>query len=333
MQNRIVPLSLTITALLLAACGGNGGQPPLPEQPQTPYVPHDNHGGNNTQQPKKEEQKQDTSKPAPAPSPSPNPSPTPNPPSPINPTPTPPSTTQPRPLNIQEIQSAVVNPSSISHLQSRIKIGTSDGKLSLGTPDFNGSSHGDPGTDAGMNALKDGEAGVNPAFGGVSGYYGQETAIFLRSLSATKWSYQTFGQVAGHGGSLGYASIGKPFIPDDNATLKASYQGIAMGTYDNTSEVISDMKAELDWSNKTLSIQIDNSKIAPNSAAIAYQGIQNDARFDFNETLNWSSTNQRFESATTHGHLYGADAAEVGGTWGKTVDGKVYNGAFGGKKQ
>lgn len=334
MQIRTAPLPLLITALLLAACGGNGGQPPLPEQSQTPYVPDSSHKGNGTQQSQKEEQKQEPSKPAPAPSPAPSPAPKPSP----NPTPNPPSpppaTT--RNLSAQDIHSAVAAASDAAYLQPRIQIVKADGKLQMGRGEYVSKPADHTGYDAGMNALKNGVSDINPLFGGVNGFIGNTAAVFFRDPAVTGWSYQTFGQFFVGNNDAAYLSIGQTFTPEDTAAIKATYQGIAMGTYDNASEVIANMTAELDWSGaqKTLALKVYDSKIAENNAALKqYQGIKDDARFDFNETLNWSSANQRFESATTHGHLYGADAAEVGGTWGKTVDGKVYNGAFGGKKQ
>lgn len=251
--------------------------------------------------------------------------------------PPPPATT--RNLSVQDIHSAVARPGDAAYLQSRIQIVKADGKLQMGRGDYELNLTNLRGYDAGLHALKNGVSGVSPLFGGVKGFVKQGTnprsAVYFRDTAVTGWSYQTFGQFFVGNNDAAYLSIGQTFTPEDTAAIKATYQGIAMGTHDNKSEVIANMTADLDWSGaqKTLALKVYGSKIAENNADTGYTGIKDDARFDFNDTLNWNGANQRFESATTHGHLYGADAAEVGGTWGKTVDGKVYNGAFGGKKQ
>ena len=214
-----------------------------------------------------------------------------------------------------------------------------DGQLVLGKADFNGSSSGQSGYDAGMNAYKDGSID-NKAFSAVKGYDSadEKTSVYLRDPAVTGWQYQTFGQVIDNQNheSKGYISIGKAYTPADTATINATYQGIAMGTYDQSSEVIGTMSADLKFgaNQKTLDVTVSDSKIALNNAtASGYTGIKDDARFNFQDQMTWDSNKKAFESNTAQAHLFGKDAAEVGGIFERTVDGKAFQGAFGGKKQ
>ncbi|UYZ75527.1 hypothetical protein LP123_01320 [Moraxella bovis] len=49
--------------------------------------------------------------------------------------------------------------------------------------------------------------------------------------------------------------------------------------------------------------------------------------------MTWDSTKKAFASSDALGCTYGANAEEIGGTFSKTIDGKAYEGAFGGTKQ
>ncbi|STY90439.1 hypothetical protein [Moraxella bovis] len=223
-------------------------------------------------------------------------------------------------------------------LSEQNKVSTdADGKLVLADADFNGSSQGQSGYDAGMNANKDGSLD-NPALSAVKGYVDNTTgqAVYLRDPAVAGFSYQTFGQVFdGSNQSQGYVSVGQSTSLADTATVKATYQGVAMGTYDKRSEVVSDMSAELNWgaNAKTLSVTTTNSHIANANSLKGYTGISKDARFDFTENMTWDSTKKAFASSDALGCTYGANAEEIGGTFSKTIDGKAYEGAFGGTKQ
>lgn len=201
---------------------------------------------------------------------------------------------------------------------------------------FNGSSTGESGYDAGMNALKNGQI-KNKVFSGVKGLAGSDnTVIFLRDPAAAGFKYQSFGQVFDMSGSAGYVSVGKIFTPADTATVQATYKGGAMGTYDGASEVVSDMTAKLNWGAtvKTLDVEMTNSQISRNNIVQGnYVPVTKDARFDMKETLTWDSEQKIFENDIAVGNLYGDNAAEVGGTFYKEIEGKVYQGAFGGVKQ
>lgn len=201
---------------------------------------------------------------------------------------------------------------------------------------FNGSSTGDSGYDAGMNTLKNGQI-KNKVFSGVKGLAGSDnTVIFLRDPAAAGFKYQSFGQVFDTSGYAGYVSVGKIFTPADTATVQATYKGGAMGTYDGASEVVSDMTAKLNWgaTAKTLDVEMTNSHISTdNITRSEYVPVTKDARFDMKETLTWNSADKMFKNDTVKGSLYGDNAAEVGGTFSKEIEGKVYQGAFGGVKQ
>lgn len=213
---------------------------------------------------------------------------------------------------------------------------SNDGKLVLAAANFNGSSTGNSGYDAGMNALKTG-AISNPVFSGVKGYYGDTSDVFLRDPAAAGFEYQTFGQVFDQRGSLGYVSVGHTYSPADTANITATYKGGAMGTFDGASEVISDMTAKLNWgaSAKTLEVTTSNSHISTNNIAnTRYTPISKDTRFDFTETMTWNAAESQFKNNNATGRLYGKnEASEVGGTIDKVIDGKTYLGAYGGVKQ
>lgn len=223
-------------------------------------------------------------------------------------------------------------------LTEQNKVSTdADGKLVLASADFNGSSQGDSGYDAGMNANKDGSLN-KPALSAVKGYEGANNAVYLRDPAVAGFSYQTFGQVFdGSGQSQGYVSVGQSTSLADTATVNATYQGVAMGTYDKRSEVVSDMTAKLNWgaNAKTLSVTTTNSHIATDNImnAKGYTGISKDARFDFTENMTWDSNKKAFASKDALGYTYGANAEEIGGTFSKNIGGKAYEGAFGGTKQ
>lgn len=213
------------------------------------------------------------------------------------------------------------------------------GKLTLAQPDFQGSSSGDAGYDAGMNAVKNKVSGVSPKFSAVKGYDSPDgkTSVYLRDPAATGFEYQAFGQAIDNntGKSAGYVVVGKPVAIADHATINATYTGIAMGTYNKESEVIADMKGTLAWgaNGKTLTIDTTNSKIAAqNASANQYTDIKDATQFNFNDKLTWSAQNQRFESKTAQAHTYGKDAAEIGGTFSREVKGKAFVGGFGAKK-
>ncbi len=213
---------------------------------------------------------------------------------------------------------------------------SNDGKLVLATANFNGSSTGNSGYDAGMNALKTG-AISNPVFSGVKGYYSDTSDVYLRDPAAAGFEYQTFGQVFDQYGSVGYVSVGSVYSPADTANITATYKGGAMGTFDGTSEVISDMTATLNWgaNAKTLEVTTSNSHISTNNITNGnYTPISRDTRFDFTETMTWNSTEGQFKNDNATGRLYGQnEASEVGGTIDKMIDGKAYLGAYGGVKQ
>lgn len=214
------------------------------------------------------------------------------------------------------------------------KVGkASNGTLQLANPIWTGSYQGDSGYDAGMNGLKTG-AISNRVFSGKKAYESSSSVIYLQDPDAAGFKYQTFGQVFDRSGSKGYASTGIVYTPTDTATINATYKGGAMGTFGN-SEVISDMTANLSWTagTKTLAVTTSNSKIATDNMVQGYNGLTNDNRFNFTENMTWNGS-QFTNSNGSQGFLYGAtDAAEVGGTLNRTIDGRSYQAGFGGVKQ
>lgn len=216
------------------------------------------------------------------------------------------------------------------------KVGkASNGTLQLANP-VGSLSHKEDLThvyDAGMNGLKTG-AISNRVFSGKKIYEGSSSVIYLQDPDAAGFKYQTFGQVFDHSGSKGYASTGIVYTPTDTTTINATYKGGAMGTFGN-SEVISDMTANLSWTagTKTLAVTTSNSKIATDNMVQDYNGLTNDNRFNFTESMAWDG--KKFTNSNgSQGFLYGAtDAAEVGGTLNRTIDGRNYQAGFGGVKQ
>ncbi len=234
---------------------------------------------------------------------------------------------------VKSLQSSMVKASDIDFLEKRMTIGKNE-ELQLDKADWTGSSTGESGYDAGMNAVKNGES-VSKQFGGVKGYFSEKSAVYLRDPAVTGWKYQTFGQViTKQGGSAGYVNVGKPYTPTESETIKANYQGIAMGTLNKESEVIANMTAELAWGtdNKELMVNVTDSKIATQNAVNGYNGLSNAEKLDFSEKMQWNAKEKMFKGSTTQAHLYGK-AKEMGGTFNQTIDGKKYQGAFAGSQQ
>lgn len=133
-----------------------------------------------------------------------------------------------------------ISAQQLAYLHQRLSV-DQNGKLQLGQPDFQGSSDGQSGYDAGMSAYKQGHID-NAAFSKVRGDDSPDGAIsvYLRDPAATGWQHQTFGQIIDnrHYQSAGYVNVGHVMTPDKDANIKADYRGIAMGTLGNHSEVI-----------------------------------------------------------------------------------------------
>lgn len=231
-----------------------------------------------------------------------------------------------------------LGPDSANFITQKVSV-QKDGKIVLSPADFNGSSSGISGYDAGMNAVKNGDI-TNNAWSAVKGYNSADDkySVYLRDPSVAGFSYQTFGQVINNDNrqSEGYVSIGNVYVPNAGEKIDATYKGIAMGTYDNASEVIADMmaKVSLDGSTGSMNIATTNSYIAQNNATEhRYSGISADDSFDFTDQLTWNKDEHLFKSDTAKAYLYGAKATEIGGTFERTKDGKSFVGGFGAVKQ
>lgn len=211
----------------------------------------------------------------------------------------------------------------------------SDGTLKLDQADeyFRASSY--RGKDAGMNAYRRGEV-THPAFSSVKVYRGDKASVVLRDPDAAGWRYQTFGRVVdADNHPLGYVTIGVPTPSQDLTNIKAYYSGIGMGHYQG-SDVVSDMKAVVHLTpfRQDMELNLENSKISEgNLDRNQYVPLRRDSRFDVRDNLVWDKKDQKFRGNGTEAKLFGPKAAEIGGLFRKTVDGKTYEGAFGGQKQ
>ena len=154
---------------------------------------------------------------------------------------------------------------------------------------------------------------------------GQDHRITLRAPETFGWSYQTFGEISDTRGiPEAYLNLGKPFVPNDGATMQADYRGKMVGDLAQSSRVSADVAAHLDYgaARKTISLQIEN----------ATRDKQRDTRLDFSDTLNWNGKAQRFESETGNARLYGPNGEELGGQFSRRVGSDAYRGAYGAKK-
>ena len=161
---------------------------------------------------------------------------------------------------------------------------------------------------------------------------GNEHTLILRPYQAAGWSYQTFGEVASTTGGVpeAYLNIGKPYIPADNVTLRAEYRGNAIGDLAQERRTYADVTALVDYSNtnKTLSISFTNSQ----SSELDGSNLRQDNRLNFNDTLHWDNTAQRFQSNSGKAHLYGPNGEELGGQFNRSINQEAYRGAYGAKR-
>lgn len=160
--------------------------------------------------------------------------------------------------------------------------------------------------------------------------------LILRPHRAAGWSYQTFGEIADSGGiPEAYLNIGKPFIPDNANTLRATYRGNAIGDLGQHSRVIADVSADVDFSagQKTLALQLYNSQRTQRDLE-SEQSLyfSHDPGLDFRDTLQWHGSRGQFESSTGSARLYGPDAAELGGQFQRQLGTQSYRGAYGAKR-
>ena len=154
---------------------------------------------------------------------------------------------------------------------------------------------------------------------------GQDHRITLRAPETFGWSYQTFGEITDTRGiPEAYLNLGKPFVPNDGATMQADYRGKMVGDLAQTSRVNADVAAHLDYGSarKVIDLQVEN----------ATRDKQRDTRLDFSDTLNWNGKAQRFESETGNARLYGPNGEELGGQFSRRVGSDAYRGAYGAKK-
>ncbi|WP_298643950.1 CAP domain-containing protein [uncultured Cardiobacterium sp.] len=160
-----------------------------------------------------------------------------------------------------------------------------------------------------------------------------EHTLILCPHQAAGWSYQTFGEIAATRSGIpeAYLNVGKPFIPADNATLRADYKGSAIGDINQSSRAIADVSARVDYgsNSKTLTLTLGNSQ----SGNLDGSNLHRDARLDFTDTLHWDSGTQRFQSDNGHARLYGQDGEELGGQFSRSISGGAdYRGVYGAKR-
>lgn len=261
-------------------------------------------------------------------------------------------------------------------VQRKMKLDDTSNTLSFVSPDITASAVNEAWQrryEVGLNAVHDQVDGVVNDFGGAIAYFslpslddpGHATAIFLRDPAVAGFRHQTFGYVldfampneerALEPGLVGFVSIGNAFTPKDDATINASYKGIAVGhIMDDSpwraahSQVLADMAAELKFGpeEKTLDLSIKNTKISPeNISGLQYKPVEDASYLDFTEKLEWDSQQKVFidksDTIDAFANLYGPEAEEVGGTYQLQFyylddpdrRNHVYQGGFGGVKK
>ncbi len=171
---------------------------------------------------------------------------------------------------------------------------------------------------------------------------GTPLALYLLDPASLGFKYQTFGQAVSIKNDIakaetGYVNVGRRVVPADTATINAKYTGGALGTYDNDL-VASYVDADLKWGAdaKILAVTTRDSGVSSNFLQLdpdEKNDLRTDRRFDFTEVMNWDAKTQAFTSGDSRGYMYGPDAAEVGGTLTKQIDGIGYNAGFGAVKE
>lgn len=201
--------------------------------------------------------------------------------------------------------------------------------------------------DAAMLALKNNASGTvsNLSKLGGTAAYSLDTAgdnvVYLRDPAKTGQEYSRIGFTINTNGAgeQAYVAGGTVFVPDDNTSVQAQYSGALLGMYEQKSEVVADFAATLNWgaAAKTLDVTVSNAHIATDNITLdKYVPLQADPRFDFKETLNWDGAAKTFTGGGVKANLYGSQAAgarEVAGTFDREVGGQQYDGAFFGIKQ
>lgn len=251
----------------------------------------------------------------------------------------------------------------------RIKVDETTGKLILESPSHNGVVAGFNTFDIGLNAFKNKEG--KKEFSAIKAYLsssGDGAVIHLRDPAAAGFQYQTFGQVFNRNGEYeGSISVGQGYSMDPTLTFKATYKGIAMGVYEDRTQTMSDMTAELNWGtdgHRNLVVSLSNTKQSKDNIAKleytkiadvsekskpiidknkqAFNFINNTSfnspdnkTFNFTETLTWNGSGFASDDDKVTARLYGPKAEEIGGTFDLLIDGdpeQPYQGAFGGKR-
>lgn len=336
-------IALTVaTLVLLAACGGSGDGSALSSgignYELTPGSPH------------RYDRPTSSASPTPtippiSPSPSPTSSMTPLPTTTNTPGPSPSPSASPNPAEFSSGHS--VNPSLLDFVRDEqnglppkitLTADTNTLDLARATRELTSTPGGDAGKDLGVNAVRNGIAGVDRRFGKALIYRLDDNnnneikSLIIRDPETAGWRYQTFGQVADRTRPVGYVSIGKPTAPSDIVNFRGEYEGIAMGTYDTNSEVVSNVRASV--VNRRMTLNMTDSKIAENIRTAGFHGATADRRFDVsNQQLEWDSTGKKFVSpAGYEAKFYGGGQEEMGGTFNRDIDNKTYRGGFGAKR-
>ena len=268
-------------------------------------------------------------------------------PGPVNPTDTATPTASPAPNAAQFSGGQITDPSLLDFVSKsqngqapRITVTKDTDRLDLGraTTQLTSAPGGNPGKDLGVNAVQQNIPGIDGRLGKALIYRLDDNnnneikSLVLRDPETAGWLYQSFGQVFDRTQPAGYVSVGKPSEPSDITNFHATYDGVAVGTYDTNNEVVSKVTAAVNG--KNMNLNVTNSVIAQNIRTQGFDAanLRNDNRFNVsNQALSWDSENKRFTAPGYQALFYGPHQEEMGGTFNRTIDGKDYRGGFGAK--
>lgn len=268
-------------------------------------------------------------------------------PGPINPTDTATPTASPTPNEAQFSGGQITNPSLLDFVSEsqngqapKITVTKDTNRLDLGraTTQLTSAPGGNPGRDLGVNAVQQNIPGIDSRLGKALIYRLDDNnnneikSLVLRDPETAGWLYQSFGQVFDRTQPAGYVSVGKPTEPTDITNFHATYNGVAVGTYDNDHEVVSKVSAAVNG--KNMNLNVTDSVIAQNIRTQGFDSanLRNDNRFNVsNQALSWDSNSKRFTATGYQALFYGPNQEELGGTFNRTIDGKDYRAGFGAK--
>lgn len=222
--------------------------------------------------------------------------------------------------------------------QDRVRVDGDNGDEAIETFNFR---------DAGVVGVHENNPLVNSKYGKVTVYRNQALGdVYLRDPATTHFNYHSFGEArSSQGDKLAYLVVGNQFVPANDFTLQAHYEGISVGSLMNQAsiigaEVLANVHAQLDFGieNKTLTIKVDNPVIwAPSSAGEKPQFQKasdiEGTKLAFEQTLSWITAAAHFSGTGITASLYGPQAEEIAGTFKQPatyLDHPVtYQGAFG----